>query len=190
MLSLESLKKYFSITLNFWTGVRTVLSTDLQDLPRPLLSNTIIFYRMLRRTNSNWKSVNAPSVVHKYNETMGGVDLGDQLIGQYEPQFRSLKLWKNIFLRLIMEIMPKGQSLAELHARVNIRRFNLITISKSRYFLDWCPCWRQYGWSLCETLYFSVFVDCCLMDIYSTTLRVLYNDRRQVTLLTTTGSAK
>jgi len=51
-----------------------------------------------------------------------------------------------------MEIMPKEQSLAELHARVNIRRFNLIMISKSRYFLDWCPCWRQYGWSLCETL--------------------------------------
>ena len=43
-------------------------------------------------------------------------------------------------LLLIMEIMPKGQSSSELHARVNIHRFNLIPISKSRYFLDWCPC--------------------------------------------------
>jgi hypothetical protein len=33
---------------------------------------------------------------------MGEVDLGDQLIGQYEPQFRSLKLWKNIFLSFLM----------------------------------------------------------------------------------------
>ncbi|CAC5420054.1 unnamed protein product [Mytilus coruscus] len=48
------------------------------------------------------KVVNAPALVHKYNETMGGVDLGDQFIAQYEPQFRSLKLWKKILFNLLM----------------------------------------------------------------------------------------
>ena len=60
---------------------------------------------MLRRTNSKGQSVNAPSVVHRYilyNENMGGVDLADQLIEQYEPQFRSLKLWKQILFSLLM----------------------------------------------------------------------------------------
>ena len=71
-------------------------------------SNEIIFYRMLRRTNSQGKSVNAPSVVHRYNETVGGggwgggVDLGDQSIGQCEPPFRSLKFRKMILFSFLM----------------------------------------------------------------------------------------
>lgn len=52
---------------------------------------------MIRKANSKGKIVKAPEVVHKYNETMGGVDLGDQLMTQYEPQFRSTKFWKKIF---------------------------------------------------------------------------------------------
>lgn len=67
-------------------------------------SNEIIFYRMLRRTNSQGKSVNAPSVVHRYNETVGGggVYLGDQSIGQCEPPFRSLKFRKMILFSFLM----------------------------------------------------------------------------------------
>ncbi|VDH96444.1 Hypothetical predicted protein [Mytilus galloprovincialis] len=57
---------------------------------------------MTRKPNSKGKVVKAPSLVHKYNETMGGVDLGDQFIAQYEPQFRSLKLWKKILFNLLM----------------------------------------------------------------------------------------
>jgi len=33
---------------------------------------------------------------------MGGLDLGDALIGQYEPQFRGLKLWKKILFSFLM----------------------------------------------------------------------------------------
>ncbi|XP_061163252.1 piggyBac transposable element-derived protein 4-like [Saccostrea echinata] len=33
---------------------------------------------------------------------MGGVDLGDQLLTQYEHQFRSLKLWKKILFSFFM----------------------------------------------------------------------------------------
>lgn len=55
---------------------------------------------MIRKANSKGKIVKAPGVVHKYNETMGGVDLGDQLMAQYEPQFWSTKFWKKIFFSL------------------------------------------------------------------------------------------
>jgi hypothetical protein len=41
-------------------------------------------FRMTRQANSKGKVVKAPLVVHKYNQTMGGVDLGDQLISQYD----------------------------------------------------------------------------------------------------------
>ena len=41
------------------------------------------------------------SVVDKYNHTMGGVDLGDQLILQFEPQFKSLKCGENCFFTVL-----------------------------------------------------------------------------------------
>jgi hypothetical protein len=57
---------------------------------------------MTRQANSKGKVVKAPLVVHKYNQTMGGVDLGDQLISQYDHQFRSVKLWKKILFNFFM----------------------------------------------------------------------------------------
>jgi hypothetical protein len=57
---------------------------------------------MTRQANSKGKVVKAPPVVHKYNQTMGGVDLGDQLIFQYDHQFRSVKLWKKILFNFFM----------------------------------------------------------------------------------------
>lgn len=53
---------------------------------------------MLRRTNGQGKSVNGLLFI----DTMCVVDLGDQLIGQEEPQFRSLKLWKKILFGFLM----------------------------------------------------------------------------------------
>ena len=41
-----------------------------------------IRFRMTRQANSKGKVAKAPPVVHKYNQTIGGVDLGDQLISQ------------------------------------------------------------------------------------------------------------
>jgi len=61
-----------------------------------------IRFRMTRQANSKGKVVKAPLVVHKYNQTMGGVDLGDQLISQYDQQFRSVKLWKKILFNFFM----------------------------------------------------------------------------------------
>lgn len=63
---------------------------------------------MIRKANSKGKVVKAPGVVHKYNETMGGVDLGDQLMAQYEPQFRSIKFWKKIFFSFLMMAAGNG----------------------------------------------------------------------------------
>ena len=44
----------------------------------------------------------APNVVHTYNETMGGVDLGDQLSLKFEPQFKGVKLWRKILFNLLV----------------------------------------------------------------------------------------
>jgi hypothetical protein len=39
-----------------------------------------IRFRMTRQASSKGKVVKAPPVVHKYNQTMGGVDLGDHFL--------------------------------------------------------------------------------------------------------------
>ena len=59
------------------------------------------FKSTVRKLNSRGLVVTAPSVVHKYNETMGGVDLGDQLLLKFEPQFKSIKLWRKILFNLL-----------------------------------------------------------------------------------------
>jgi hypothetical protein len=46
--------------------------------------------------------VTAPNVVHTYNETMGGVDLGDQLLLKFEPQFKGVKLWRKMLFNLLV----------------------------------------------------------------------------------------
>jgi hypothetical protein len=51
--------------------------------------------------NSKGRVVRTPQVAKLYNETMGGVDLGDQLLALYEPTFRSEKLWKKILFNLL-----------------------------------------------------------------------------------------
>lgn len=55
----------------------------------------------MRKVNSKGRVVSAPSVVHKYNQTMGGVDLGDQLLLKFEPQFKGVKLWRKILFNLL-----------------------------------------------------------------------------------------
>ncbi|CAG2210332.1 unnamed protein product [Mytilus edulis] len=57
--------------------------------------------RTVRKVNSKGRVVSAPSVVHKYNQTMGGVDLGDQLLLKFEPQFKGVKLWRKILFNLL-----------------------------------------------------------------------------------------
>ena len=49
------------------------------------------FKSTVRELNSRGIVVTAPSVLHKYNETTVGVDLGDQLLLNMETQFK----WKN-----------------------------------------------------------------------------------------------
>ena len=63
-----------------------------------------ISFRMTWQANSKGKVVKAPLVVHdhKYNQTMSGVDLGDQLISQYDHQFKSVKLWKKMLFNFFM----------------------------------------------------------------------------------------
>lgn len=45
-----------------------------------------------------------PAAAADYNQFMGGVDVGDQLIRTYTPQMRCRKLWKKIVLNFIMRM--------------------------------------------------------------------------------------
>ncbi|CAG2247875.1 unnamed protein product [Mytilus edulis] len=58
--------------------------------------------RLETASNSKGKEKVAPGVVHTYNENMGGVDLENQLLSVYDPDIRSVKLWKKIFVNLLL----------------------------------------------------------------------------------------
>lgn len=56
---------------------------------------------MENHANSRGQENEVPHVVSLYNRTMGGVDLGDQLISEYTPDIRSLKMWKKVLINLL-----------------------------------------------------------------------------------------
>ena len=43
-----------------------------------------------------------PQAIHLYNHSMGGVDLGDQLLQEYSPNLRSVKLWKKMLINFLV----------------------------------------------------------------------------------------
>ena len=49
-------------------------------------SHFLPFKSTVRKLNSQGMVVTVPSVEHKYNETTGGVDLGDQLLLKFDLQ--------------------------------------------------------------------------------------------------------
>lgn len=67
-----------------------------------MLCKPCLYYRMLRQTNSIGKQVRAPETVHRYNYNMGGVDVGDQMLLRYEPNMKSMKMWRKMLIHLIM----------------------------------------------------------------------------------------
>ncbi|KAJ8318238.1 hypothetical protein KUTeg_003329 [Tegillarca granosa] len=46
-----------------------------------------------------------PNATRVYNKLMGGVDLGDSMIQTYDPDFRSLKMWKRVLVNLLLRIV-------------------------------------------------------------------------------------
>ncbi|VDI33309.1 Hypothetical predicted protein [Mytilus galloprovincialis] len=65
------------------------------------LLSTLALPRMENHANSRGQESEVPHVVSLYNRTMGGVDLGDQLISEYTPDIRSLKMWKKVLINLL-----------------------------------------------------------------------------------------
>ena len=66
------------------------------------LNLNVSICRFVQTTNGKGREISIPSVVDKYNHTMGGVDLGDQLILQFEPQFKSLKMWRKLLFHCLV----------------------------------------------------------------------------------------
>ncbi|XP_046566282.1 piggyBac transposable element-derived protein 3-like [Haliotis rubra] len=78
--------------------------------------------RMEDGLNSRGRSVTLPSVVRLYNTLMGGVDLGDQLIAVYDPQVRSVKLWKKILINFLLTASVNAyQTFMNTHGRTTPR---------------------------------------------------------------------
>ncbi|XP_046329987.2 piggyBac transposable element-derived protein 3-like [Haliotis rufescens] len=78
--------------------------------------------RMEDGLNSRGRSVTLPSVVRLYNTLMGGVDLGDQLIGVYDPQVRSVKLWKKVLINFLLTASVNAyQTFLNTHGRTTSR---------------------------------------------------------------------
>ncbi|XP_046380083.2 piggyBac transposable element-derived protein 3-like [Haliotis rufescens] len=78
--------------------------------------------RMEDGLNSRGRSVTLPSVVRLYNTLMGGVDLGDQLIGVYDPQVRSVKLWKKVLINFLLTASINAyQTFLNTHGRTTSR---------------------------------------------------------------------
>jgi len=65
-----------------------------------------------------------PGVVLLYNNTMGGVDLGDQLLQEYHPNMRSIKMWKKLLMNFLVTATGK------------ITRITIIVTKKSSFGLD------------------------------------------------------
>jgi hypothetical protein len=49
--------------------------------------------------NDGEKTIEIPKIIDDYNNWMGGVDLANQLISQYKPQFRCRRTWVPLFLQ-------------------------------------------------------------------------------------------
>ena len=69
--------------------------------------NSSIFCRSSNTTDRYNIEVN-PNVVIEYNKYMGGVDLADSLIRTYSPAFRSMKMWKKVFINMLLLMTCKN----------------------------------------------------------------------------------
>ena len=75
---------------------------------------------MVRVNNSRGKQIVAPEIMVHYNKFMGGVDLGDQLISQYLPRFRCVKLWKKMVINILVTSSGTLNELIHLHTHLSI----------------------------------------------------------------------
>ena len=57
--------------------------------------------RRTRAAQGGVEEIRKPAVVERYNEFMGGVDTGDQLLSYYGFSHRTLKWWRRAFFHLI-----------------------------------------------------------------------------------------
>ena len=46
-----------------------------------------------------------------YNKLMGGVDMADQLLTTYDPNVKSVKLWKKLLMNVLLRITGKSSEI-------------------------------------------------------------------------------
>lgn len=55
--------------------------------------------------NGDLEKFDCPSMIHTYNEIMGGVDLSDQKMSVFDLGRKSKKWWKKVFIRILMSLL-------------------------------------------------------------------------------------
>lgn len=63
---------------------------------------------MEMRPNSRGVMKAIPNVNYIYNQYMGGVDLADCQIQVYDPDQRSVKMWKKLLINLLLRVVGES----------------------------------------------------------------------------------
>jgi hypothetical protein len=61
--------------------------------------------------NSRGVEHDVPKTVVMYNKLMGGVDMADQLLTTYDPNVKSVKLWKKLLMNVLLRITGKSSEI-------------------------------------------------------------------------------
>ncbi|CAG2190100.1 unnamed protein product [Mytilus edulis] len=89
--------------------------------------------RIIPTTNARGVRREVPTVVNLYNKKMGGVDLGDQHIQSYDPDVRSLKMWKKLLINMILRVIANAYLIYKQVNRLNRRK-----LSKLQFWTSVC----------------------------------------------------
>ena len=82
-------------------------------------------FSMIDTTNSRGTDISIPAATQTYNYTMGGVDVGDEMIQQFEPQFNSLKIWRKMLFNFLLQLQVH---LFILHFKSDLLKFYVFMI--------------------------------------------------------------
>ena len=100
-----------------WKDTKDVyLMTNCNDV-----TTTVVTRKM---KDESKKDVPCPVAIKFYNQTMGGVDLADQMITLYELDRKSQKWWRKVFFRLLMTAVHNAFI---IYCETNHQKFPYIT---------------------------------------------------------------
>lgn len=118
-----------------WVDNNTVLmvstvhnpeSNILKDRRRPRLTNTNNSHVSAVWGVNHVRQIKIPGAINDYNKYMNGVDLADQRISSYSPNFRCRRTWMPLFLQCLNIVRNNSYILYKENGNENIMQKNFI----------------------------------------------------------------